>query len=134
MNTADVMADLAAALSTIDGLRVHPYEVESITPPAALVDEPDTIEYDETFGRGCDRGTFTVLVAVGRADARSASLALAPYRAGSGAQSVKAAIDRYVSTAYDTARVVSAERGYTSFAGVDYLCAKFTVDIYGKGA
>ena len=134
MNTADVMAALGEALGTIDGLRVHPYEADRITPPAALVDEPDDIEFDTTFRRGSDRGTFTVYVAVGRLDARSASLELAPYRAGSGAKSVKAAIDGFETDAYGSARVTKAERGYVTIGGVAYLSAKFTVDIIGKGA
>ena len=134
MDTAQVMAALGDALATIPGLRVYPYEADQIMLPAGLVDEPETIAFDETMRRGADRGDFTVLIAVARVDARSSSLALAPYRAGSGEKSVKAAVEAHVTDAWDSVRVKTAERGYVVIGDISYLSAKFTIDIIGRGA
>jgi hypothetical protein len=46
------MDDLGAALETIDGLRVFPYWADKIVPPAAIVGFPESLDFDETMGRG----------------------------------------------------------------------------------
>lgn len=126
--------DLGAALGAIDGLRVFDYWADRVTPPAAVVEWPEAITYDATMGRGGDRLTLPVLVMVGKADMRNAWQQLAAYAAGSGASSVKAAIERHPPIAYDSARVTRVEFGVTVVASVDYLAATFTVDLIGSGA
>lgn len=134
MDLFDVSTDLGAALDTIDGLRVFDYWADRITPPAAVVEWPESIAYDAAMARGADRLTLPVLVAVGKADARSAWEQLAAYAAGSGASSVKAAIERHPPISYDSARVTRVEFGVTVVASVEYLAATFTVDLIGRGA
>jgi uncharacterized protein with PIN domain len=137
MNLADVMDEIGAALSTIDGLRVYPYNADSVQPPAAVVTLPDEIEYDLTMARGGDALTLDVYVFVARIDQRTGRDALAAYLDGSGARSVKAALDNSDTVAYtacDTVRVAKASVEPLISGGVDYLGVVFTLEITGKGA
>lgn len=133
MNLAAVMDQLGAALESIPSLRVFPYTADSITPPAALVGWPDSITYDETYGRGSDSMTLPVWVAVGRADARSSRDVLAAYLDGAGPSSVKAALDGGTYTACDSVRVASARIEPISIASTPYLAAVLDVEITGQG-
>lgn len=135
MDLAAVMDGLGAALDTIDGLRSHPYYVPRAIPPCAVVTWPDDYDFDETFGRGSDRVVLPVTVIVGQADQRSARDQLAAYCAGSGASSVKAAVESYAPAGvWDSARVQKVEFGAVTVAAVSYLAATFHVEIIGKGA
>lgn len=137
MNLANVMDEIGTALSTIDGLRVFPYNADRITPPAAIVDWPDEITYDATFARGADQQTLTLILAVARLDARSTRGRLATYLDGSGVHSIKAAVDSsgtVTYTACDVVRVAKAQVAVMSIGGVDYLGATFDVEITGQGA
>lgn len=134
MNLADVMDDLGRALGAIEGLRVFPYWTDRLNPPAAIVGWPEPLTFDATFGRGSDRTEIPVYVAVGKVDARSARNQMAKYVDGSGTHSVKAAIEAFDATSYDTARVIRVEFDVLTVAAVDFLAATFYVDITGTGA
>jgi hypothetical protein len=58
---------------------------------------------------------------------------LAPYCAGSGSSSVRAAVEGYAYTACDpqTVKVVDAEFDVVKYAGIPYLAAVFHVDLTG---
>jgi hypothetical protein len=133
MDLADVMDDLGAALETIDGLRVFPYWADKITPPAAIVGFPESLDFDETMGRGLDRMDIPVIVLVARRDGRSTRGRLTRYVAGSGDESVKAAVEGYAATAYQSARVERVEFGAATVAGIEHLSATFSVDVIGPG-
>jgi hypothetical protein len=133
MLLSDVMDAVGTALQQVDGLRVFPYWADRVTPPFAIVEFPDRIDYDATMVRGGDRLTLKVMVGVARTDARTARDALAVYADGSGAASVKAAIEAYSATAYGSARVESADFGMVTVAATEYLAATFTLDIIGTG-
>jgi uncharacterized protein with PIN domain len=137
MNIADVMDEIGAQLSTIDGLRVFPYNADKVVAPAAVVALPDEIDYDQTFGRGSDLLKLDVYVMVARIDQRTGRDALAAYLDGSGASSVKAALDNSDTVAYtacDVVRVASASVEPITSGGIDYLGAVFTLEITGQGA
>ena len=134
MNLEAVMEELSDALGTVDGLRSFPYSAPTISPPAAWVELPESITYDASFGRGSDSMNLEVRVAVGSVDSRSAVALVAAYADGSGDKSIKAAIERHLPSAYDSARVASVEFGVIQIAGSDYLAATFSVDIVGTGA
>lgn len=134
MNLADVMDDVGAALSAIDGLRVFAYSADSVVAPAAIVGWPDPLEYDNAMARGADRQTVPLWVMVGRLDARTTRTRMAVYLDGSGPASVKAAIEAHVYTACDSVRVTTAEVDAYIVGAVEYLGAKFELDIIGKGA
>lgn len=134
MNIANVMDEIGTALGAIDGLRVFAYSADRITPPAAVVELPDPITYDETLGRGADRLTMLITVVVGRFDARTARDLLAVYLDGSAATSIKAAVDGGTYTACDSVRVTEARPDSYTIGGTTYLGAEFQLDIIGQGA
>lgn len=134
MDVGAVMDDLGAALGSIDGLRVHPYWADRVTPPSAVVGFPDPLTFDATMGRGADRQTFPVHVCVGKVDARTSRDRVAKYADGSGPASVKAAVEGFEATAWDVARVASVDFGAVTIGGTDYLSATFQIEIIGTGA
>lgn len=135
MNLEAVAAELATALQTITGLRVPPWGVEKITPPAAIIALPERIDYDSTYGRGSDHfPDLPVIVLVGKPEQRASRKAIAAYADGAGAKSVKAAVEARTYTSCDSVRVAWAEFDNARYAGTDYLAAIFHLDIVGKGA
>lgn len=134
MDISAVMDDLGTALVTIDGLRVFPYWVSRIVPPAAVIGWPDPLTYDSTMMRGSDQVELPLMVMVGKVDTRTSRDAVAAYANGSGTRSVKAAIEAHTPTAYDSARVTRCEFGVITVADVEYLAATFYIDIIGRGA
>lgn len=134
MDLEDVAAELGTALATIAGLRVPPWGVERVTPPAAIIALPERIEYDYSgYNRGADRfPDLAVVVLVGKPEQRASRKAIAAYADGSGPKSVKAAVEAHTYTSCDTVRVAWAEFDDAKYAGVDYLAAIFHLDIVGK--
>lgn len=138
MSTVDLQAvseELRQALGLIAGLRTPAWGVENIQAPAAIVALPESVDFDETYGRGKDRyPDLPIVVLVGKADTRAAFKNLAGYAAGSGAKSVKAALEAYPYTALESVRVTSADFDTPTYAGTEYLAVIFHLDIIGKGA
>lgn len=137
MNVKDVRDEIAAKLATVSGLRVFAYNVDKLSPPAAVVSPPERIEFDQTYGRGSDKITLMVTVFVSRSDARSAEAELSAYMDGSGPKSIKALVDSSDTNAYDscdTVTVTTAEVLYDSIGGTPVQVAEFTVEITGSGA
>ncbi|MBW0117025.1 hypothetical protein [Pseudonocardia abyssalis] len=134
MNIAALMDELGEALKSIEGLRVYPYYIDRVAPPAAVVGWPEPITFDETFGRGSDRLTLPVHVVVGKVDARSARDELSLFLAGSGPSSIKQALDNGTYLNADAVTVREARVEVLTIAGIDYLSGVFDVDIYGSGS
>lgn len=129
---SNLRAGLAANLATINGLRVYTVLTDNPQFPAALI-SLDRIEFDSTMARGCDSIEFTVTLVVARADDRSAQNKLETYLAGTGATSVKTAVETDVTlggSAFD-ARVTAAEQIGTvnSPDGSTYLFVDFAVTV-----
>lgn len=129
-----VMDAIGTRLVGVTGLRVYDYAADAAAPPAAIVGMPEQpIEYDATMGRGADRVVIPVLVVVGKVSDRSARDALSGYLAGSGASSIKAAIEGGNSDlggAAQTVRVQTARVDVVTIAAVDYLGATFDVEVF----
>ncbi len=137
MDVKAVMAEIAGKLDTIAGLRAFGHPVGSLPLPGAVVGLPDLVEFDATYGRGSDALTFPVWVLVARGDERAAALELAAYLDGSGAKSVKTAVDSTNINGYvacDTVTVTMAETGAYTYNGVETLGAEFTVQVTGSGS
>jgi hypothetical protein len=128
--------EIGTALATISGLRVPPWGVEQVQPPAAVVALPDRIDYDDTYGRGKDRiPDLPVVILVARPEARTSRKALAAYAAGSGAKSVKQVLEAYAWTTCEVVTVNSCEFDQdATYAGVPLLAAIFHLDVIGTGA
>jgi hypothetical protein len=127
-----VRSGLATALDAITGLRCFDYVPDGLAPPAAVV-EPLEVSFDESMKRGSDFYRAFILVIVGRMSERSANDALDDYLAGSGAKSVKAAIeaDPTLGGACSTLQVTGALPREVVVSGVDMLAYRYEVDIYG---
>ncbi|MFG1800195.1 hypothetical protein ACGFI4_08480 [Micromonospora carbonacea] len=135
MNLDLVAEELRTALGTIDGLSTPEWGVQRINPPAAMAALPDEVTYDMVYRRGGDRvPDWQVLVLIARPTQPEARRAIAAYADGSGAQSVKAAIEAHEYVACDVVTVTRAEFEVVTYAGTEYLAAVFHLDVVGKGA
>jgi len=123
---------IATNLSSISGLRTAALIPEDPKPPIAVVTF-DNVNYDTSMGRGLDEYTFRVIVVVGRVNTRGAEQNLDAFMSGSGASSVKAAIesdrslggeanDLRVTTGTNLREVVVSE--------ATYLATDFVVTVY----
>lgn len=135
MNVQEIMGTLASRLHGVGGLRAYGYPVESVSPPAAVVSWPTSIAFDATGGRGHDDMTLSVVVVVGRPKDNKAVLdRLAGYLDGSGAASVKAALEaRPLPSPLENVRVRGVELDVITLAGAEYVTAVFDVQIDGRG-
>jgi hypothetical protein len=135
VNLGAVMAEVAARLDTIEGLRVFDHPVDAINPPTAIVSLPE-ITFDLTYGRGCDSYALPVVFAVGKMSDRASVDNLAPYVAGAGEKSVKAVLedDTEPYVAFDALRVQSVDFDVVAWGAIPYLTATFVLEIIGDGA
>lgn len=127
LNLSTVMDQIGVRLQTITGLRVYDFPPQSAQPPFAFVDLPDSLDYDLVAQRGNDRTTIKVYVAVSANVDREFRDRLAAYAAGSGAGSVKTAIE--VGPVGTSVRVRSVSFGSMVVAGGTYMGAIFDVDV-----
>jgi hypothetical protein len=127
-----IRTGLATNLATITGLSTAAVMPDAITPPVAIV-VPEGITFDSAMARGLDEYSFTIMVIVGRADARTSQSLMDTYCNPTGASSVKTAlqIDRTLSGAAQSLRVTEM-RSYSSLTAGDvtYLAAEFAVTVY----
>lgn len=132
MIPSQVRDGLKTRLQTISGLRVFDTIPENPQPPAAIVGQLD-MNFDIDNARGLDLATVEVYLLVQRMDVRSGQDKLDAYLAGTGAGSVKAAIegDRTLGGACSTLRVLSAESGQYESAGIMLLSYRYRISIWG---
>lgn len=132
MVPSTVRSALKTRLATITGLKTYDHIPDSVAVPAGIVGQLD-MNFDATFNRGFDSATCTVLLIVGRMSEQAAQAKLDGYLAGSGATSVKAAIeaDATLSGSVQTVRVASATSGSVQVAGNDYLAYRYVIDLIG---
>ena len=129
---SELRTGLATNLATISGLRTAAVMPDNPSPPIAII-QPDSINFDNTFQRGMQTYTFTVIVLVGRVAERSAQNAIDAFCSSTGASSIKRAIESDKTLggkAFDLR--VTDMRAYASIAvgEVNYLAAEFIVLCY----
>ena len=132
MDLDEVMTEIGEHLD-VTGLRLAVVG-EKPVPPAAYVSYPDSITFDETYGRGSDSMALQVVVIVGKTVARATRTALAAYCAGSGDNSVKEAIEGTPYESADSVTVTGVEFDAVELAGIDHMAAIFNVNVVGAGA
>ena len=119
---------LAAALASVEGLRVYDYEPDGVHEfPAAIV-RLESRERVETLGGGAVRGGMRVEALTPAWDARQADEALEAFLEPQGAQSIEAAgtADRTWGGAVDDARLVRVDNiGRRKVGGVQCVGADF---------
>lgn len=129
---AQIREGIALNLQTITGLRTTDTVPDNPQPPIAIV-SPNSIQYDLSMQRGLDLNNFTVMVVVGRADGRTAQRTLDLFCAGTGASSVKAAIEsnRTLTGLVQDLRVTSMKNyGSTIIGETTYLAVEFDLVVY----
>jgi hypothetical protein len=136
MDQAALEAELALAVSgAVDGLVAYDYAAEAIVEPCLVVTDV-TIEYDQTFGRGLDAVTVKAVVLVSRSEDRDGQKKLQAYLSGSGAASLKAAIesDSTLSGECHDLRVTRCTgRRFYQFGERSYVGAELEIFIIGPG-
>lgn len=129
-----VMDAIGTRLLTISGLRVADYAAQSVNPPQAIVSLPtEPVEYDAVMGRGADRAVIPITVLVGAVSDRASRDAIAAYVSGTGASSIKAAVEGTTSDlggAAQTVRVMTGRIDIVTIGAVDYLGATFDVEVF----
>jgi len=131
---ADVMKEVAEALNEITGLRVTDYPPENLHPPAGYVSYPESIDYDESYGRGEDRFTGLPIVLLTSSVTTTAARDMASgWSSGDGPKSVKRAMEARSWTTCDDLTVTSVEFGIERFAGGEYLAVMFKATVVGPG-
>ena len=132
MIPSNVRDGLKTRLQTITGLRVYDLIPDTVSPPAAVVGQLD-FTFDINNARGLDQANCDVLVIVQRLSERVAQDKLDAFLAGSGAGSIKAAIegDRTLGGAVNTLRVISAESGTYTSGDQSFLSYRYNLTIWG---
>lgn len=132
MIPSQVRDSLKTRLETISGLRAYDLIPDTVTPPAAIVGQLD-FTFDIDNARGLDQAQVDVLVIVQRFSERSGQNLLDLYLSGSGASSIKAAIegDRTLGGVVNTLRVTGAEAGTYESQGVEFLSYRYRLTIWG---
>jgi hypothetical protein len=132
MNPSQVRDGLKTRLQTITGLRAYDLIPDTVVPPCAVVGQLD-FTFDIDNARGLDQAQVDVLVIVQRFSERAGQDKLDAYLAGSGASSIKAAIegDRTLGGTVNTLRVTGAEAGTYDSQGVTFLSYRYRITIWG---
>lgn len=132
MNPSQVRDSLKTRLQTITGLRAYDLIPDTVVPPCAVVGQLD-FTFDIDNARGLDQAQVDVLVIVQRFSERAGQDKLDAYLAGSGASSIKAAIegDRTLGGTVNTLRVTGAEAGTYDSQGVTFLSYRYRITIWG---
>ena len=132
MSPSQVRDGLKTRLQTITGLRVYDLIPEPVTPPCAVVGQLD-LTFDIDNARGLDQATVDIYVIVQRFSERAGQDKLDGYLAGTGATSIKAAIegDRTLGGTCQTLRVIGAESGTYDSQSVTFLSYRYRLTIWG---
>lgn len=131
-NSNEIAAALQTALATIDGLRVVEYIPDSLNPPMATV-AIDGVRYHTAFGVGNPLYTFVVSLVVARSSDRIAQRRLGDYLSPTGAQSIRAAIEKdpTLCDTVQTCQVISAGNIVSlNVNDVLFLVVEFTVEVH----
>jgi hypothetical protein len=129
---SDIRTGLANRLATVAGLRYTSTVPDNPNPPVGIV-LPEGVKYDDTFQRGMNTYTLTVMIIVGRADERSAQNKLDTFVSSTGNNSIKLAIEADKTLGgkvFDTRVTELRNYGQITISDVVYLVAEFAVTCY----
>jgi len=132
MLPSQVREGLKANLEAIKGMRVYDLNPSVPVAPAAVVGQLD-FTFDLNNARGLDQANLDVIVLVQRFTERTGQNDLDKYLAGSGAYSIKAAIesDLTLGGACNTLRVTSAEAGTYAAGDIEFLSYRYRLTVWG---
>jgi hypothetical protein len=125
-----IMDALAAATPVALTTKVYPHPVATVIPPAIIVGYPTDIDYDQVYGRASDKLMFPLWAVFGAVSDLAARDELS--EALSGSAEIKGAIE--ASTTLRglgcATRVTNAVPETVTIGGVQYISARFTVEVY----
>lgn len=127
--------DAIAAELIADGVttRAFGYPIPNPTPPCAIVGYPTKLDFDMTFHAlgttGKVHATFPVWLVVGRVVDKAARDALSAVLTG--ATGIKESLDGNLAASVDICNVVDCQVQALTIADVEYLAARFDVEIVG---
>ena len=134
---AEIRDGLKTTVGNISGLRCYDTVPDNAINFPVAIFIPTDIEFDLAMQRGTDLYTFDLLVAVQRADSRTAQDKLHGYITGQGANSVRQTIfnNRTLGLSDTDARAVSVSNvsADVSVNGIDAIGANIEVQVYTKG-
>lgn len=132
-----IKSGLKTRLQTITGVTGYTESNPgSVNIPAAVI-RRGPMTFDSTMARGSDELTFIVTLLVALAESKLANDLMDPYLAGSGALSVKAAVegDKTLGGAAHTTRVTEASEDVeVTVGGTAYLGVDFTIEVIASGS
>lgn len=134
---AEIRDGLKTTVGNISGLRCYDTVPDNAINFPVAIFIPTEIQFDLAMQRGTDLYTFDVLIAVQRADSRTAQDKLHGYITGQGANSVRQTIfnNRTLGLSDTDARAVSVSNvsADVSVNGIDAIGANIEVQVYTKG-
>lgn len=134
MNLATVMDEVAARVRELLSLHTYEWPVGKINGAAAVVSYPEGIDFDQTYGRGMDTiQDLPVHVAVPHPNEKATRDVLAGWTRGSGATSIKAALERGHWASCGDVVVTSCTFDVVTIGGADYMAATFHLNVTGGG-
>lgn len=134
MNLSAVMEEIADKLGKFTGINIFDYPTDSISTPAGIISYPESIDYDQTYGRGEDIfRSLPVYMVTDRADSKSARIQAGKWTNPVGNESVKKYLDNASYNSCDDIQVVNATFDIVTIAGIDYLAVVFILDVTGEG-
>lgn len=104
--------------------RAYGWPVGAFAPPAFIVGYPPSITMDSTAQRGSDRCQLPCFAVFGAADTRASRDLMSSFLLD-----LKRVVDGQAEGVWQSARVMSINPEMVNYGGVDYLAARFTVDI-----
>lgn len=134
MNLADVMDEVAEVMSQLTKVNVQGWPWESVTPTAGFVGYPESINYDESYGRGVDQFTgLPIWVVTSQVTSKTARDTVARWSAGAGPESIKARMEAHTWTSCDDLTVTAGEFATVQIGAVEYLAVIFEATATGPG-
>lgn len=135
MRLEKIMDEVAQVVREISGLQtVLAYPPEKIVPPAGYVSYPESIDFDQTYGRGEDRITnLPIVLLASKVTSSTARDTVAAWAAGDGPKSIKKHLDAHEWQTCDDLLVTECRFDVERIGGVNYLAAIFKATVVGEG-
>jgi hypothetical protein len=125
----DATMDAIAARIEAAGVteRAYSWPSASVSIPCAIVGYPTRIEFDLTFQDGSDELVFPIWFLVGKVSDKAARKKLSDILRG--ATGIKDALDGNLGGVVQTARVTDGTIETVSVSAIDYLSARFDLEV-----
>lgn len=135
---SEIRDGLKTTVSNISGIRCYDTVPDNAINFPVAIFIPSAIEFDLAMQRGTDLYTFDMLVAVQRADSRTAQDKLDAFVTGSGSSSIRQIIynNKTFGLSDTDARVVNMSNyaADVNLNGVDGVGANLEIQVYTKGS